>query len=33
MTRRLLWFVGLYVLGIAAVGGTAFLLRALLRLG
>ncbi len=28
--RRLLWFVGLYAGGVAAVGGAAFVLRRLL---
>jgi hypothetical protein len=27
MGRRLLWFVGLYVAGVAVVGGVALLLR------
>jgi hypothetical protein len=33
MRRRLLWFVGLYLAGLAAVAGTAFVLRALIGLG
>ncbi len=30
MVRRLLWFVGLYVAGLAVVGGVAFGLKLLL---
>jgi hypothetical protein len=30
--HRLLWFVGLYAAGLAAVGTVAFLLRAAMRL-
>jgi hypothetical protein len=33
MRRRLLWFVALYLGGIAAVAGTAFMFRTLLGLG
>jgi hypothetical protein len=32
MGRRLLWFVALWVAGVATVGAVAFLLRAMLRL-
>ncbi len=33
MGRRLLWFVGLYLAGVVAVGGVAYALRLVLRVG
>jgi hypothetical protein len=31
LKRRLLWFVGLYLAGVAVVGAVAFVLRAVLK--